>query len=79
MQAPLARTDATFDETAILVRWPASRAIAQISMVPSAISGTSMANSFFTRLGWVRDTVICGPRSPRWTPTTRQRSRSPCP
>ena len=56
--------------TAILLRWPASRATPTISTLPSAISGTSSANSFLTRLGWVRLTVTCGPRMPRVTPTT---------
>jgi len=41
------------------VRWPASRAMAAISTVPSAISGTSSANSFFTRFG-SRPLVIPG-------------------
>ena len=57
MQAPLALTPGTVGCTAILVRWPASRASAMISTVPSAISGTSSANSLRTRLGWVRDSV----------------------
>ncbi len=39
MHEPLALTPGTVVRTAILVRWPASRAIAQISTVPSAISG----------------------------------------
>ena len=64
------------DRTAILVRWPASRAIAAISTEPSAISGTSSAKSFFTRLGWVRDRVTDGPRTPLATRTTYVRSRS---
>src|SRR5437764_175280 len=63
MQAPRARTDGTVERTAILVRWPASRAMAQISTVPSAISGTSIAKSFLTRLGCVRDTVTWVPRA----------------
>ena len=70
MQAPLALTPGRFDRTAIFVRWPASRAIAAISTVPSAISGTSSANSLRTRLGWVRDSVIDGPRMPLRTCTT---------
>ena len=37
---------ATEVRTAILVRCPASRATATISTLPSAISGTSSANSF---------------------------------
>ena len=45
-----------------LVRCPASRAIATISTAPDAISGTSSANSFLTRPGWVRDRVTEGPR-----------------
>ena len=65
MQAPLALTPGTFAWTAILVRWPASRANAAISTVPSAISGTSSANRVRTRFGWVRDSPICGPRGPR--------------
>ena len=78
MQAPLALTPGTRVRTAILVRWPASRAMAAISTVPSAISGTSSANSFLTRLGWVRDRVICGPRMPLRTETTMHLIRSPC-
>ncbi len=70
MQAPLAFRPDLRDQTAILVRWPASRAIAAISTEPSAISGTSSANSRFTRFGWVRDRVTDGPRTPRRTPTT---------
>ena len=77
MQAPLALTPEAVDLTAILVRCPASRAIAAISTVPSAISGTSRANSFFTRLGWERDRVICGPRMPLRTETTRHLIRVP--
>ena len=65
MQAPLALSPATDDRTAILLRWPASRATATISTLPSAISGTSSANSFLTRPGWVRLSVTCGPRRPR--------------
>ncbi len=70
MQAPLALRPSTVDRTAIFERCPASRATATISTLPSAISGTSRANSFFTRFGWVRLTVTCGPRMPRDTPTT---------
>src|SRR4051794_12852664 len=78
MHAPLALTPDTVDRTAILVRCPASRAIAQISTVPSAISGTSSANSFFTRFGWLRDRWTIGPRMPRLTLTTRHLMRVPC-
>ena len=70
MQAPLALTPATVDRTAILERWPDSRATATISTEPSAISGTSSANSLRTRFGCVRDNVICVPRMPLVTPTT---------
>ena len=70
MQAPLAFRPERVDRTAILVRWPASRAIAAISTEPSAISGTSSAKSFFTRLGWVRESVTDGPRTPLATRTT---------
>ena len=70
MQEPLALTPARCDRTAILVRCPASRAIATISTVPSAISGTSRANSLRTRFGCVRDSVICGPRWPARTAIT---------
>ncbi|CNV45834.1 Uncharacterised protein [Mycobacterium tuberculosis] len=70
MQAPLAFKPATLDRTAILERWPASRATATISTDPSAISGTSSENSLRTRLGCVRDSVISGSRAPRVTPTT---------
>ena len=59
IQAPGVDPDTSAVRTAILVRWPASRAMAAISTVPSAISGTSGA-SFLTRLGWERDSVILG-------------------
>ena len=72
MQAPLALTPCRLDFTAIFVRWPASRAMAQISTVPSAISGTSSANSLRTRLGCDRDSVTCGPRMPLRTEITRR-------
>ena len=70
MQAPLALTPCRCERTAILVRCPASRAIATISTSPAAISGTSSANSFFTRPGWVRDKVTEGPRCPLRTCST---------
>ena len=70
MQAPFGLTPGTVDRTAILERCPASRATAAISTDPSASSGTSSANSLRTRFGWVRRSVICGPRGPRVTPTT---------
>ena len=60
------------------MRWPASRAIAAISTEPSAISGTSSANSVRTRLGWVRETVTRGPaRASCDTGTTWHLSRVP--
>ena len=66
MQAPFGLTPGTVDRTAILDRWPASRATATISTEPSTISGTSSANSLRTRFGCVRLNVICGPaHSPR--------------
>ena len=77
MQAPLALTPGTVERTAIFVRWPASRAIAQISTVPSAISGTSRAKSFLTRFGWDRESITCGPRIPLRTLTTRHLMRDP--
>ena len=64
MHAPFAFTPGSVARTAILVRWPASRASEVISTTPLAISGTSSANSLRTRAGWVRLTVICGPLSP---------------
>ena len=70
MQAPLAFTPGLVERTAIFVRWPASRAIAAISTEPSAISGTSIANSLLTRLGCVLDSVMEGPRMPLRTCTT---------
>jgi hypothetical protein len=70
MHAPFGFTPGTVDRTAILDRWPASRATATISTDPSTISGTSSANNLRTRLGCVRLNVICVPRIPRLTPTT---------
>src|SRR5499427_2488407 len=78
MHAPLAFTPGWCEATAILVRCPASRAIATISTAPEAISGTSSEKSFLTRPGWVRDNVIDGPRYPLRTCNTKQRNRSPC-
>src|SRR5215468_2011087 len=78
MHAPLAFTPGWCEATAILVRCPASRAIATISTAPEAISGTSSEKSFFTRPGCVRDSVIDGPRYPLRTCSTKQRNRSPC-
>ena len=66
----MALSPGTFVRTAIFDRCPASRATATISTLPSAISGTSSANSLRTRFGWVRETVTCGPRKVRATDTT---------
>ena len=60
-QAPTGSTLLSFEATAILVRWPGSRAHARISTTPSAISGTSSSKSPLMSPGWVRDTTICGP------------------
>ena len=60
-QAPTGSTLWSFDQTAIFVRCPGSRAQALISTMPSAISGTSSSNSRLMRPGWVRLTTICGP------------------
>jgi hypothetical protein len=51
--------------------------MAAISTDPSAISGTSSAKSFFTRLGWERESVIWGPRIPLRTDTTMHLMRVP--
>ena len=69
-QAPMGSTFSSWDQTAILVRLPASRAMDWMITVPSAISGTSSSNRRFTRPGWVRDSMICGPFPPRRTSTT---------
>ena len=60
-QAPTGSTLGSLDQTAILVRWPGSRAQALISTMPSAISGTSSSKRRLMRPGWVRLTTICGP------------------
>ena len=52
---------ASFDQTAILVRCPGSRAHALISTTPSLISGTSISKRRLMRPGWVRLTTIWGP------------------
>ena len=70
MQAPFGLMPGTVDRTAIFDRCPASRATPMISTEPSAISGTSSANSLRTRFAWVRDSVICGPRMPLRTWST---------
>ena len=50
-QAPTGSTLWSFDQTAIFVRCPGSRAQALISTTPSAISGTSSSNSRLMRPG----------------------------
>ncbi len=67
--APTGSTLWSFDQTAIFVRWPGSRAQALISTMPSAISGTSSSNRRLIRPGWVRETTICGPLGVRRTST----------
>ncbi len=64
MQAPFALMPGSVARTAILVRWPASRASDAISTIPDAISGTSSANNLRTSPGCVRLTVIDGPLRP---------------
>ena len=60
-QAPTGSMLGSFDQTAILVRCPGSRAHAFISTTPSEISGTSSLNSSRISPGCVRDTTIWGP------------------
>ena len=61
--------DPILDQTAILVRAPASRLMAFTSTVPSKISGTSSSNRRLTRPGWVRLIITRGPRSVLTTST----------
>ncbi len=68
-QAPTGSTLESLDQTAILVRWPGSRAQARISTTPSAISGTSSLKSSRMSPGWVRETTIWGPLAVRRTST----------
>ena len=49
----------------------------RISTVPSAISLTSNSNRRRTKFGWLRETIISGPRAPFSTATTYARRRSP--
>jgi hypothetical protein len=62
--APTGSTAGSREATAIFERCPGSRATALISTMPSAISGTSSSNSFFSSPGCVRETTICGPFVP---------------
>ena len=75
--APTGSTPGSFDDTAIFERCPGSRATALISTMPSSISGTSSANSAFSRPGCERDTTICGPFVPLRTSVMYALSRSP--
>ena len=68
-QAPTGSTLSSFDQTAIFVRWPGSRATALSSTMPSLISGTSSSKRRLIRPGWVRETTICGPFVVRRTST----------
>ena len=64
--APTGSTFGSCDITAIFVRWPASLAMALISMSPSTNSGTSSSKSALMNSGWLRDRTIWGPLpSPR--------------
>src|SRR5207245_593974 len=60
-QAPTGSIESSREETAILVRLPASRAVARISTIPCWISGTSSLNSAFTNRGSARDRMRRGP------------------
>ena len=61
----------SFDETATLLRKPASRAIAFISTTPLAISGTSSSKSFSIIFGCFLERIIAGPRLSLSTLTTK--------
>ena len=63
MHAPTGSTFSSLDQTAILVRTPASRLMARISTVPSKISGTSISNIRLTSCSLVRLMMMRGPRS----------------
>ena len=75
--APTGSTPGSFEITAIFERWPGSRATPLISTMPSSISGTSSANSAFSRPGCERDTTICGPFVPLRTSVMYAFRRSP--
>src|SRR5262245_35368950 len=60
-QAPTGSIPSSRDQTAILVRLPASRAVARISTICCWISGTSSLNSAFTNSGSARDRMSRGP------------------
>src|SRR3989441_998394 len=59
--APTGSMASSREATAILVRLPASRAVARISTTPCWISGTSSLKSAFTNSGSARDRMRRGP------------------
>src|SRR5437773_2378143 len=59
--APTGSIESSRELTAILVRLPASRAVARISTICCWISGTSSLNSAFTNIGSARDRMRRGP------------------
>src|SRR5947207_1866435 len=59
--APTGSIESSRDETAILVRLPASRAVARISTICCWISGTSSLNRALTKSGSARDRLGRGP------------------
>src|SRR3989442_665451 len=59
--APTGSIESSRDETAILVRLPASRAVARISTICCWISGTSSLNRALTKSGSARDRMSRGP------------------
>ena len=69
--APTGSRPSWRDETATLLRLPASRAIARISTVPLWISGTSSSKRRFRKPLWVRLTMSIGPLGPRRTSRTK--------
>ena len=63
--------------TAIFARDPGFLAAARISMMCSAISGTSTLNSSISISGSVRDNMSCGPRTSGRISVSSARMRSP--
>ncbi len=76
-QAPTGSTSESRELTAIFARPPGSRAAASMTTTPSAISGTSISNSFFRRSTDARERMICGPFDSRSTSITYAWIRSP--
>src|SRR6184192_4366540 len=62
--APTGSTPWACDSTAILERYPGSRATPRISTSPSAISGTSSSKSVLISSGSRRERITCGPFVP---------------